>query len=300
MAPFSIGFCFLLNVLSLNANSRSIRSYSIVHCSPTCTLVLELVYVTSDKSTRNHASSAHHRHLSCVRFILKISLVLIFWGLCRFVKELLLMSQNNYPYLTDHTFFVNTPWMLSVVWAVLKTVLSKHTLSKSHILTTAYHDTLMEYIDVSNLPLEFRPEHSGTTAGTGTERGGSSTNHSSALRSGGSTDGTPSETVDEDSSPASSTASSRAGIAIPSNSSSSSNSGRSHGGGSTSSSSVALSPGASEDGAAGQVRSPGKKSSSLFGLSRSREASREVKVREKHMYLNCPPRSCWPLFLRMY
>jgi len=181
--------------------------------------------------------------------------------LCRFVKELLLMSQNNYPYLTDHTFFVNTPWMFSVVWAVLKTVLSKHTLSKSHILTTSYHDILMEYIDASNLPPDFRPEGTAAVGGT--------SNHSSAL-SDTSEGAIPNEKVQDmtTASDASVANSSRTGTAIQSNSSSSSGS----------SSSVSLSSNGSQGVATGRVTSPGKKSAGLFGLNRSREASREVKV----------------------
>lgn len=108
-----------------------------------------------------------------------------------FVKELLKMSQLNYPYLTDHCFFVNSepcrethcaaslgfpdiqnsyicncfpprtrsphsaPWMFTIVWGVIKTALSAHTLTKIHILGSNYHEPLTTYVAPSSLPEDF-------------------------------------------------------------------------------------------------------------------------------------------------
>jgi len=69
-----------------------------------------------------------------------------------FIKELLRMSQANYPYLTDHSFFTNTPWMFSVVWSVLKTTLSTHTRSKLHMYASDYHSSIEKFIANESLP----------------------------------------------------------------------------------------------------------------------------------------------------
>jgi uncharacterized membrane protein YgcG len=175
------------------------------------------------------------------------------------VKELLKMSQNNYPYLTDHTFFVNTPWMFSVVWAVLKTVLSRHTLSKSHILTSAYHDALISCIDPSNLPPDFRPDCAG--------------------RSGDGVAEVPAEAVAASelaaASPKAVAAHAAANPFAGGGAGSGAGSGRggSASGGSASGGSAS---GGSASGAAGRWASPSKKTNSRFGVSRSREASREA------------------------
>jgi hypothetical protein len=73
-----------------------------------------------------------------------------------FVKDLLKMSQANYPYITDNSFFVNTPWMFTMVWSILKTALSSHTQTKIHILNTNFHGTLSRYISPDNLPPDLR------------------------------------------------------------------------------------------------------------------------------------------------
>jgi len=73
-----------------------------------------------------------------------------------FVKDLLKMSQANYPYLTDNSFFVNTPWMFTIVWSVLKTALSSHTQTKIHILNSNYYDALSHHISPENLPPDLR------------------------------------------------------------------------------------------------------------------------------------------------
>ena len=157
------------------------------------------------------------------------------------------MSQNNYPYLTDHTFFVNTPWMFSVVWAVLKTVLSRHTLSKSHILTSAYHDALISCIDPSNLPPDFRPDCAG--------------------RSGDGVAEVPAEAVAASELAAASPKAVAAHAAANPFAGGGVGSGAGRGGSAS---------GGSASGAAGRWASPSKKASSRFGVSRSREASREA------------------------
>jgi len=70
-----------------------------------------------------------------------------------YVKKLLDLSQGNYPEMLGTLFVVNTPWVFTFAWKIVKPWLNEKTLAKIHILPNdGYIDVLKQYIDEENIP----------------------------------------------------------------------------------------------------------------------------------------------------
>lgn len=63
------------------------------------------------------------------------------------------MSQNAYPEMLGKLYVVNTPWIFSMGWTIVKPWLNAQTLAKIHILgNDNFLEKLKEDIDVANIP----------------------------------------------------------------------------------------------------------------------------------------------------
>ena len=51
-----------------------------------------------------------------------------------------------------HTFLINAPYIFMAAWAIIKGFLDEKTRSKIKILGTSYMDTILEFVELDNLP----------------------------------------------------------------------------------------------------------------------------------------------------
>ena len=61
-------------------------------------------------------------------------------------------ASDYYPETMGNTFLVNAPMLFKGVWAMIKGFLDEKTRAKIKILGTDYLDTVLEYVDIDNLP----------------------------------------------------------------------------------------------------------------------------------------------------
>lgn len=70
-----------------------------------------------------------------------------------YFKKLIDMSQNAYPEMLGKLYVVNTPWIFSMGWTIVKPWLNAQTLAKIHILgNDNFLEKLSEDIDIENIP----------------------------------------------------------------------------------------------------------------------------------------------------
>ena len=62
------------------------------------------------------------------------------------------IANDNYPETMGVSFILNAPMLFKGVWAVIKGFLDEKTRAKIKILGTDYLDTVLEYVDIDNLP----------------------------------------------------------------------------------------------------------------------------------------------------
>jgi hypothetical protein len=70
----------------------------------------------------------------------------------KIISSLSEISSNYYPETMGKMFVINTPTLFTAVWAMLKTMLDEHTVSKIQIVGSNYQKHLLEHIDAENLP----------------------------------------------------------------------------------------------------------------------------------------------------
>eukprot|EP00298_Acanthocystis_sp_HF-20_P014264 c20701_g1_i1.p1 GENE.c20701_g1_i1~~c20701_g1_i1.p1 ORF type:complete len:295 (+),score=108.74 c20701_g1_i1:126-887(+) len=70
-------------------------------------------------------------------------------------KKCIEIDQSFYPETLQAVFFINIPVIFKALWAVVKPWIDPVTVTKFHLLRSDYIDTLRNYIDDSNIPVEF-------------------------------------------------------------------------------------------------------------------------------------------------
>lgn len=73
-------------------------------------------------------------------------------------KATLKMDADMYPESLGHFFILNAPWIFKPLWGVIKYWLDPTTRKKFHVLGSDYYETLVQYIDPSQIPAELGGE----------------------------------------------------------------------------------------------------------------------------------------------
>ncbi|KAJ3222959.1 cytosolic factor, phosphatidylinositol/phosphatidylcholine transfer protein [Clydaea vesicula] len=68
------------------------------------------------------------------------------------VKQISAISSNYYPEMMGKMYIINSPFLFTTVWALVKPLLDEVTVNKIHILGYSFKDKLLESIDAENLP----------------------------------------------------------------------------------------------------------------------------------------------------
>ena len=74
----------------------------------------------------------------------------------KFTKEIVAKDSIYYPERLGHLFVVNPPWIFPVLWKLVKGWIDPVTRAKIHVIKGDPKETLLEYIDASQLPAEVR------------------------------------------------------------------------------------------------------------------------------------------------
>ena len=104
-----------------------------------------------------HARKRHGAHVSQLSQIMDLQGLSYFGdsrGMTLF-KDALEIDQNAYPEHLGNLFLINAPLMFRGMWAIIKNWVDPKTVSKFVVLGTDYTETLLKYIDASELPEEY-------------------------------------------------------------------------------------------------------------------------------------------------
>ena len=75
-----------------------------------------------------------------------------FWKVKGYVQEASGISQNNYPESMGKFYIINSPYLFSTVWSLVKGWLDEATVAKIHILGSDYKKHLLEQVPADSLP----------------------------------------------------------------------------------------------------------------------------------------------------
>ena len=64
-------------------------------------------------------------------------------------------SQNVYPEYLGNLFLINAPLIFRGMWVLIRSWMETKTAAKFHVLGGDYLPTLLQYIDVEELPVEY-------------------------------------------------------------------------------------------------------------------------------------------------
>jgi hypothetical protein len=101
-----------------------------------------------------HARLRHGEHISQLSQIMDLEGLSYFGdsrGMTLF-KDALEIDQNAYPEYLGNLFLINAPLMFRGMWAIIKNWIDPKTVSKFVVLGADYQETLLKYIDASELP----------------------------------------------------------------------------------------------------------------------------------------------------
>ena len=62
------------------------------------------------------------------------------------------LAQDYYPEILGRMYLINTTFMFNLVFNMIKGLIDKKTLSKMRVLSDKYMDSLLELIDIENIP----------------------------------------------------------------------------------------------------------------------------------------------------
>lgn len=71
----------------------------------------------------------------------------------KFIKIATDIGQDNYPEMLGKMFLLNTSFMFSAIWSIVKGFIDEKTRNKISVQKSNYLKTLLEYIDDENLPV---------------------------------------------------------------------------------------------------------------------------------------------------
>eukprot|EP01041_Mallomonas_annulata_P007024 gene7024-14292_t len=71
------------------------------------------------------------------------------------ISAALKVSESNYAELLHKSYFINAPWVFTVLWYFIKNILNPTTAAKLSLLGTDYYSSLIEDISIDMLPTQF-------------------------------------------------------------------------------------------------------------------------------------------------
>ena len=104
-----------------------------------------------------HASLRYGKHVSQLSQIMDLE-GLSYFGDSRAMKlfqDTIKMDQNVYPEYLGNLFLINAPLIFRGMWILIKGWMEKKTSAKFYVLGSDYLPTLLQYIDVDELPKEY-------------------------------------------------------------------------------------------------------------------------------------------------
>ena len=90
----------------------------------------------------------------CIMDLSGLSLAPSKAGLQNF-KDLVNIDSNFFPETLRHIFMINSPWLFTPLWAMIRPWIDPVTVEKFHILGSAYQEELLRYIDADQVPVEY-------------------------------------------------------------------------------------------------------------------------------------------------
>ncbi len=96
--------------------------------------------------------TGHLVETSCTVMDLKGVGLSQFWKVKGYVQEASGISQNNYPESMGKFYIINSPYLFSTVWSLVKGWLDEATVAKIHILGSDYKKHLLEQVPADSLP----------------------------------------------------------------------------------------------------------------------------------------------------
>ena len=104
-----------------------------------------------------HASKRFGGHVSQLSQIMDLEGLSYFGdsrGMTLF-KDALEIDQNTYPEYLGNLFLINAPFIFRGMWAIIKGWIDPKTAAKFVVLGSDYKETLLKYIDIDQLPIEY-------------------------------------------------------------------------------------------------------------------------------------------------
>ncbi|KAJ7494561.1 CRAL-TRIO domain-containing protein [Mycena galericulata] len=118
-------------------------------------LVLEYEKFLYERLPACSAAAGHPIETSCTILDLQNVSLSNFYRVKDYVMQASSIGQNRYPECMGKFYIINSPFMFSTVWNLVKGWLDPVTVAKIDILNNKYHDKLLAQIDADNLPKEF-------------------------------------------------------------------------------------------------------------------------------------------------
>ncbi|KAJ7584686.1 CRAL-TRIO domain-containing protein [Mycena floridula] len=115
-------------------------------------LVLEYEKFLTDRLPACSAAVGHPVETSCTIMDLNNVSLSSFYRVKDYVSAAASIGQDRYPETMGKFYIINSPWMFSTVWAIIKPWLDEVTVSKIDILGYDYKEKLSKQIDPKNLP----------------------------------------------------------------------------------------------------------------------------------------------------
>ena len=118
-------------------------------------LILEYEKFINERLTACSKEAGYRVETSCTILDLKNVGIKSFWDVKNYVQEASKIGQNYYPETMGKFYIINSPWMFSTVWNVIKGWLYPVTVAKIKIPSGDGRKELLEQIPAENLPAEF-------------------------------------------------------------------------------------------------------------------------------------------------
>ncbi|PAV20594.1 sec14 cytosolic factor [Pyrrhoderma noxium] len=118
-------------------------------------LILEYEKFINERLPACSKEAGYRVETSCTILDLKNVGIKSFWDVKNYVQEASKIGQNYYPETMGKFYIINSPWMFSTVWNVIKGWLDPVTVAKIKIPSGDGRKELLEQIPAENLPAEF-------------------------------------------------------------------------------------------------------------------------------------------------
>lgn len=145
MLPTPAGLTALFGADQVKASDRLVKR-----------LVQEYERSLTERLPAASAEIGHPVGTFCTILDLKNASMSSFWGVSKLVQQASSIGQNYYPETMGKFYIINTGFVFSTIWSVIKGWLDPVTVEKIHVLKSGTHPPeLLKQIDANNLPVEF-------------------------------------------------------------------------------------------------------------------------------------------------